>query len=199
GASRRTHLHHESGCHRHPLSPRGPRRRIDGWLPLGRGPQEDAAAAGAAVMPTTLHHRTLHHGHGGRGGQTVPDSPSVSSVSSVVESFSALDWPSIESSLDAQGFATMPAILSPDGCESLAALYQNESLFRRRVEMARFRFGVGEYKYFAAPLPPIVQTLREDLYARLAPIATRWLVRLTASAKATAVKKSEAAIEVRLK
>ena len=28
--------------------------------------------------------------------------------------------------------------------------------------MARFRFGVGEYKYFAAPLPAIVRTLRED-------------------------------------
>ena len=40
--------------------------------------------------------------------------------------------------------------------------------------MARFRFGVGEYKYFGAPLPEIVQTLREDLYARLAPIANRW-------------------------
>jgi hypothetical protein len=40
--------------------------------------------------------------------------------------------------------------------------------------MARFRFGVGEYQYFASPLPAIVQTLREELYARLAPIANRW-------------------------
>jgi uncharacterized protein len=95
-----------------------------------------------------------------------------------VESLASLDWASIESSLDAQGFAKLPPILAPDECESLAALYQNDSLFRSRIDMARFRFGAGEYKYFAAPLPPIVQTLRQDLYARLAPIANRWMVRL---------------------
>jgi hypothetical protein len=44
--------------------------------------------------------------------------------------------------------------------------------------MSRFRFGVGEYKYFAAPLPAIVQSLRETLYARLAPVANRWSDRL---------------------
>jgi hypothetical protein len=94
------------------------------------------------------------------------------------DSIDGLGWSSIESSLDAQGFAKLPAILSPDECRSLAALYPNEALFRSRIDMARFRFGVGEYKYFAAPIPPIVQALREDLYARLAPIANHWLVRL---------------------
>jgi len=89
-----------------------------------------------------------------------------------------LDWPSIESSLDVQGFATLPTIIPRDECESLAALYQDDALFRSRIDMARFRFGVGEYKYFAAPLPPIVQTLRGELYARLAPLANRWRVRL---------------------
>ena len=46
--------------------------------------------------------------------------------------------------------------------------------------MARYRFGVGEYKYFAAPLPEPVATLREGLYPRLAPIANRWMERLGA-------------------
>jgi uncharacterized protein len=44
--------------------------------------------------------------------------------------------------------------------------------------MARHRFGEGDYRYFAAPLPAVVQTLREDLYARLAPIANAWSARL---------------------
>src|SRR5712691_10434369 len=141
---------------------------------MGRGQKEGAARARATVKHATLH----HGGHGGHGSQGVQDFSSASSVSSVVESLDRLDWPSIESSLDAQGFARLPTILAPDECESLATLYQNDTLFRSRIDMARFRFGAGEYKYFTAPLPPIVQTLREDLYARLSPIANRWMARL---------------------
>jgi hypothetical protein len=40
--------------------------------------------------------------------------------------------------------------------------------------MARYRFGVGEYKYFAEPLPRAVAALRTHVYRRLAPIANRW-------------------------
>jgi hypothetical protein len=60
----------------------------------------------------------------------------------------------------------------------LTGLYPQNAPFRSRIDMSRFRFGVGEYKYFAAPLPPMVQSLREELYARLAPTANRWMVRL---------------------
>jgi hypothetical protein len=102
----------------------------------------------------------------------------IPSPESQIPSLDGLDWAAAEASLDAQGFAKLPALLGPDECESLAALYSNGALFRSRIDMARFRFGVGEYKYFAAPLPPVVQMLREGLYARLAPIANGWMVRL---------------------
>jgi hypothetical protein len=99
-------------------------------------------------------------------------------VETPVERVGTLDWPAIESSLDARGFATLPVVLDPAECDALACLYLQDAPFRSRVDMARYRFGSGEYKYFAAPLPPVVQTMRENLYSRLAPIANKWRVRL---------------------
>src|SRR5881396_2033305 len=72
------------------------------------------------------------------------------------------------------GYAKTPPVLTPDECADLAALYGDEGRFRTRIDMARYRFGVGEYKYFAAPLPPLVVALRLHLYRRLAPVASRW-------------------------
>jgi hypothetical protein len=69
-------------------------------------------------------------------------------------------------------------VLDPDECAALAHLYPQDERFRSRIDMSRFRFGAGEYKYFAAPLPATVQSLREELYTQLAPIANRWKVRL---------------------
>jgi uncharacterized protein len=90
----------------------------------------------------------------------------------------AIDWDAVGAALGAQGFAPLPVVLTADECAELAALYQDDGRFRSRVEMERFRFGVGEYKYFAAPLPAPVQTLRIALYSRLAPIANEWIDRL---------------------
>jgi hypothetical protein len=97
------------------------------------------------------------------------------------ERFASLDWAGVETSLDAQGFAALPALLDPDACAALAHLYQQDERFRSRIDMSRFRFGAGEYKYFAAPLPATVQSLREELYTQLAPIANRWSQRLRKS------------------
>lgn len=45
--------------------------------------------------------------------------------------------------------------------------------------MRRYRFGEGEYKYFAYPLPPFIQALRESWYSRLAILANEWSIRLS--------------------
>src|SRR5207253_8652544 len=49
-----------------------------------------------------------------------------------------------------------------------------DARFRSRVDMARYRFGEGDYKYLAHPLPPLVQSLRSEAYPRLAGLANAW-------------------------
>ncbi len=86
----------------------------------------------------------------------------------------ALQWDAIERSLDERGYATIPALLASAQCTELAAIYDERERFRSRVVMERVRFGVGEYKYFASPLPPLVAAIRTAIYPHLARTANRW-------------------------
>jgi uncharacterized protein len=86
----------------------------------------------------------------------------------------ALDWSAIERSLWDLGYAKTPPLLTAAECDALVALYGDDARFRSRVDMAQYRFGVGDYKYFAAPLPPLVQELRVAAYPPLAAIANQW-------------------------
>lgn len=86
-----------------------------------------------------------------------------------------LDWRALEAALWEHGYALTPRVLSDDECRSLISVYAEERRFRKHVEMARLRFGVGDYRYFREPLPPLVRELRVHGYRHLAPIANRWL------------------------
>ncbi|MGA0602672.1 2OG-Fe(II) oxygenase [Caulobacter sp. KR2-114] len=86
----------------------------------------------------------------------------------------ALDWPRIEAELDTRGWALTGPLLGADACRAVAAAYDDDGLYRSRVVMARHGYGRGEYRYFAYPLPPMVQALREGLYPPLAAVANRW-------------------------
>jgi uncharacterized protein len=89
-----------------------------------------------------------------------------------------LDWTDIAADLNAQGSAITPPLLDADTCASLQAMYDSDQLFRSTIIMARHGFGRGEYRYFANPLPELIQNLRTQLYACLAPIANAWEQRL---------------------
>ena len=95
-------------------------------------------------------------------------------MSQVGDRIAALDWVAIQAELDAQGSVVIPDLLPTGDCQTLASLYGQEDCFRSRVIMGRHGFGRGEYRYFAYPLPGLVQDLRQALYPRLAPIANQW-------------------------
>ncbi|HEX7007221.1 MAG TPA: 2OG-Fe(II) oxygenase [Alphaproteobacteria bacterium] len=86
----------------------------------------------------------------------------------------AVDWRSVEAALDDGGFAVVGPLLEPAECGALAAVYDHDGLFRKRVVMAHHGYGRGEYRYFAYPLPEPVAALRRALYPPLAAIANRW-------------------------
>ena len=96
----------------------------------------------------------------------------------IADRLRALDWAALEESLARQGYAKTPPVLTPDECAALVTMYGERARFRSRVEMEHHRFGVGDYQYFAAPLPPLVQELREHAYPSLVTIANRWEVAL---------------------
>ncbi len=93
------------------------------------------------------------------------------------ERVAALPWPDLQATLDAQGFVQTSAVLLPEECEELAALYDADR-FRSTIAMARHRFGEGEYKYFDHPLPAPIAELRTAFYPPLAQTANRWAEQL---------------------
>ena len=93
---------------------------------------------------------------------------------SIATRVAGLDWDALERSLWDVGYAKTRPVLTPEECEALVALYADDGLFRSRVDMARHRFGEGDYKYLAHPLPPLVVALREAMYPRLAALANAW-------------------------
>jgi uncharacterized protein len=88
------------------------------------------------------------------------------------------DWAGIAAEVSELGGALTPRLLTPAECGALAGLYDHEGRFRSVVHMERYRFGAGEYKYFAPPLPEPVEQLKYALYPRLLPIARDWYRRL---------------------
>jgi uncharacterized protein len=88
------------------------------------------------------------------------------------------DWAQITAETSESGCALTPQLLTPAECAAIAGLYDRDELFRSTVDMARYRFGEGEYKYFAPPFPEPVERLKQALYPRLLPIARDWHAKL---------------------
>ncbi len=87
----------------------------------------------------------------------------------------AANWQQVANDMNEKGFAIIPNLLGDEQCEQLIHNFNNLTAYRKTVVMERYRFGLGEYKYFDYPLPPLIQTIRETVYPKLAPIANHWM------------------------
>jgi hypothetical protein len=96
----------------------------------------------------------------------------------ITDRLAALDWGLIAARIDAIGYARTGALLGAQECAGLTALYDQPQHFRSTVDMARYRFGEGQYRYFDNPLPRLVTELRRALYGHLAPIANGMTAKL---------------------
>jgi hypothetical protein len=88
-----------------------------------------------------------------------------------------LDWPALTERMDADGFVQTPPVYTAAECRALAQTFE-EGTFRSTIDMRRYRFGEGAYKYFDHPLPELIDQARHALYPPLAELANEWAQRL---------------------
>jgi hypothetical protein len=98
----------------------------------------------------------------------------ISETLSITQRIETVDWEAAADSLSERGYAVTASVLSPLECDSLIALYNDASRFRSHIIMERYRFGIGDYKYFANTLPELVREVRTSAYPHLAEIANDW-------------------------
>jgi hypothetical protein len=88
-----------------------------------------------------------------------------------------VDWTTVTAGLDGDGVALTGPILDAAECAALRDLYGQEQLFRSTIDMARHRFGEGQYRYFDRPLPRLVDELRHAFWPHLLAVAREWATR----------------------
>jgi hypothetical protein len=100
-------------------------------------------------------------------------------IRSIEQRVQEQDWEALTREIDQSGYAVTPTPLlnEADGRE-LSDRFDDDALYRSTVDMPRYRFGEGVYRYYRYPLPDAVAALRETLYPYLAPLANRWQDRL---------------------
>ena len=88
------------------------------------------------------------------------------------------DWDAIAAQVGEHGGALLPQLLTAEETVAVRECYDDDAYFRATIDMARHRFGRGEYKYFRAPYPEPIEQLKQALYPRLLPIARDWWTKL---------------------
>jgi uncharacterized protein len=87
------------------------------------------------------------------------------------------DWERVAGELDEVGGALLPRLLTASEAAKMRSRYGDGS-FRSTIDMQRYRYGAGQYRYFDYPHPEPIGPLKQALYPRLLPIARDWWTRL---------------------
>ncbi|WP_119343693.1 2OG-Fe(II) oxygenase [Facilibium subflavum] len=77
-------------------------------------------------------------------------------------------------SLQSEGFCVVKNVLKPETCLLLRDLYDKNQYYRSTIDMQRYNFGKGQYRYFDYPFPDIISRLRRYFYEKLVDCANEW-------------------------
>ncbi|MGH3561787.1 MAG: 2OG-Fe(II) oxygenase, partial [Mycobacterium sp.] len=88
------------------------------------------------------------------------------------------DWDSITTAVNDYGGALLPPLLTSGETARICRLYADDERFRATIDMERYRYGAGQYRYFHTPNPEPIDQLKQALYPRLLPIARDWAAKL---------------------
>ncbi|MFG1795185.1 2OG-Fe(II) oxygenase [Nocardia sp. NPDC049149] len=102
----------------------------------------------------------------------------TNTLATVADRVDAEPWPDLMEEIDAYGCAQTGPLLTPDECAEFTEMWDNTARFRSTIDMARYRFGQGTYRYFAEPVPELIMVLRGAFYRKLLPVARSWAERL---------------------
>ncbi|WP_327713853.1 2OG-Fe(II) oxygenase (plasmid) [Streptomyces sp. NBC_00464] len=102
----------------------------------------------------------------------------LSPAGTLTQHVDAQDWQALTDEADEHGSALTGPLLTAEQCREIAGLYDDDQNFRSTIDMARYRFGSGQYRYFTHDLPGPVRELREAFYPRLLRIARGWMAKL---------------------
>jgi hypothetical protein len=103
---------------------------------------------------------------------------SAKAVAALSDRVDALPWQELTEEIDEYGCAQTGPLLTPGECAEFTAMWDDLGRFRSTIDMARYRFGHGTYRYFADPVPEPIMVLRAAFYRKLLPIARSWADRL---------------------
>jgi len=101
----------------------------------------------------------------------------VSATRPIADRVDRLHWADIGAGLDDVGVGPTGSVLTVAECRTLVDVYGDDARFRSTIDMARHRFGEGQYRYFDHPLPEVVGELRAAFWPHLLPIARTWAER----------------------